>query len=206
MKSQDLRPEDVEANFNKYVEYLKKIQDPSRQAAALSVTELLGERLALCPASGRTEHHNCFVGGLVDHSIRVLRNALVLRKTFDMVNDVPLDSVVIAALFHDLGKVGDYDVDYYVPQDSDWHREKLGELYTFNKNLPFMTVPHRSLWLLQKAGLALTQDEFLAIMLHDGQYAEGNKQYAMKERTLVDLIHMADFMACKQEKNGNGEK
>jgi hypothetical protein len=206
MKSQDLRAEDVEANFNKYVEYLKKIQDPARQAAALSVTEQLGERLALCPASGRLEHHNCFVGGLVDHSIRVLRNALVLRKSFDLVSDIPLDSVIIAALFHDLGKVGDYDFDYYLPQDSDWHREKLGELYTFNKSLPYMTIPHRSLWLLQKAGLVLTQDEFLAIMLHDGQYAPDNKSYAMKERTLVDLIHMADFMACKQEKNGVGEK
>jgi hypothetical protein len=115
--------------------------------------------------------------------------------------DVPKDSLIIGSLFHDLGKVGDHETDYYIPQDSDWHREKLGEMYKHNKNMQYMTVPDRGVWLCQHFGLKLTQDEFLAIKLNDGQYAQENAPYKMKEPLLVDIIHQADIISTKQEKN-----
>ena len=193
----ELTAEQIAENFEKYRSFMEKLGD--RADAALALVDGLGERLALCPASSRKEYHLPIPGGLVDHSLRVLGNALKLVKAFGW--DVPKDSLIIGCLLHDLGKVGDHEKDYYLPQDSDWHREKLGEMYKHNKDIQFMTVPDRGVWLCQHYGLRLTQSEFMAILLNDGQYADENAPYKMKEPLLVDIVHMADFISSKQEKN-----
>lgn len=195
-----LTPEDIAANFDKYRSFMEKLGD--RSEAALALVDHLGERLALCPASSRKEYHNAFPGGLVEHSLRVLTNALKLCKTFGW--EIPKESLIIGALLHDLGKVGDHEQDYYIPQDSDWHRDKLGEMYKHNKTMQYMTVPDRGVWLCQHFGLRLTQAEFLAIKLNDGQYDETNAPYKMKEPRLADVVHMADVIATKQEKESVG--
>ena len=48
--------------------------------------------------------------------------------------------------------------------------------------------------------LGNTQTEWLCIRLNDGQYADENAPYKMKEPLLVDAIHMADLISTKQEK------
>lgn len=195
-----LTPEDIAANFDKYRSFMEKLGD--RSESALALVDHLGERLALCPASSRKEYHNAFPGGLVEHSLRVLTNALKLCKTFGWV--LQKESLIIGALLHDLGKVGDHEQDYYIPQDSDWHRDKLGEMYKHNKAMQYMTVPDRGVWLCQHFGLRLTQAEFLAIKLNDGQYDETNAPYKMKEPRLADVIHIADVISTKQEKESVG--
>jgi len=193
----ELTPEQIAENFDKFRSFMEKLGD--RSAPALALVDHLGERLAMCPASSRKEYHAAFPGGLVDHSLRLLSNALKLCKTFNW--EVPKDSLIIGCLLHDLGKVGDHKRDYYLPQDSDWHREKLGEMYKHNREILYMTVPDRGVWLCQHFGLKLTQDEWLAIKLNDGQYAEENAPYKMKEPLLADIVHLADYISCKQEKN-----
>jgi len=196
-----LSPEDIAANYDKYRSLVEKLGD--RAEPALQLVDALGERLAMCPASARKEFHSAFPGGLVDHSLRVLGNAMKLIKAFGY--DVSRESLIIGCLFHDLGKVGDHESDYYVPQDSDWHRDKLGEMYKYNKDLQYMTVPHRGVWLCQHFGLKLSQDEWLAIVLNDGQYAEENAKYKMKEPRLVDIVHIAGVLSTKQEKELYGD-
>ena len=191
-----LTPEQIAENFDKYRSLCEKLGD--RAESALVLVDSLGERLALCPASSRKDYHSAFPGGLVDHSLRVLTNALKLSKAMGW--ELPRESLIIGCLFHDLGKVGDHQTDYYVPQDSEWHRDKLGEMYKHNKSLQYMTVPDRGVWLCQHFGLKLTQDEWLSIKLNDGQYAEENALYKMKEPQLVDAVHMADLISTKQEK------
>lgn len=193
----ELTPEQIAENFEKYRSFMEKLGD--RSAPALALVDHLGERLAMCPASSRKEYHAAFPGGLVDHSLRLLSNALKLCKTFSW--EVPKDSLIIGCLLHDLGKVGDHEKDYYIPQDSSWHMEKLGEMYKHNKDMQFMTVPDRGVWLCQHFGLKLSQDEWLAIKLNDGQYADENAPYKMKEPLLADIVHLADYISCKQEKN-----
>jgi hypothetical protein len=195
----NLSEEDIQKNWDKMLGLLGKLDEP-RQKPALAMVEHLGVRLMTCPASGRLDYHNCFVGGLVEHSLRVLHNGLILRKSFDWTQKLPLPSLIIGCLFHDLGKVGDLERDYYVPQESDWHREKLGEMFLINKELDYMTVPDRSLFLCQHFGLTLNHDEVLAIKLHDGQYFDDNRSYRMKEPLLSDVVHMADLISTKQEK------
>ena len=192
-----LSPEDIATNFEKYRSFMEKLGD--RSAPALALVDHLGERLALCPASSKKDYHQAFPGGLVDHSLRVLSNVLKLTKAFNW--DLPKDSLIIGSLLHDIGKCGDETGDYYIPQTDSWRLQKLGENYTYNRSLQYMTVPDRGVWLCQHFGLKLTKDEFLAIKLNDGQYAEENSQYKMREPNLAIAVHMADLIATREEKN-----
>lgn len=190
-----LDDETLQRNFDKYRIFFTGLG--ARSEACLTMIDALGERLATCPASSKVSYHNAFPGGLIDHSLRVLSTASKLCKTFNY--NLPKESLVIACLFHDIGKVGDDVDDFYLPQDSQWHREKLGEVYKRNVDLK-LTTTDRSLWLCQFYGIRLTQDEWLAIRLADGQYVDENKPYKMKEPLLADVVHMADVIATKQEK------
>jgi hypothetical protein len=199
-----LSPEDITSNFDKYRSFFEKIGDRSEEALAL--VDHLGERLAICPASSRKEFHAAWPGGLVDHSLRVLGNALKLCKTFGW--DIPRESLIIGALLHDIGKCGLIEdngivVDYYTAQDSDWHRDKLGEMYKINKEMSYMSTRDRSIHTCQYFGLHLTKDEYLAILLNDGFVLEENRPYCMKINPLVFVIMTADYIASMQEKDKN---
>ena len=94
-------------------------------------------------------------------------------------------------------------VDCYIPQDSSWHREKLGEMYKYNPEIPFMPVAVRSIFTLTQYGIALSHEEYVAILIHDGWILEENRKFIFKEPTLAMVLQMADYIATKQEKNND---
>jgi hypothetical protein len=117
-----------------------------------------------------------------------------------------LEEVVFSALNHDLGKFGSFEYEAVLPNPSEWHVKNRGEIYTFNTQLDYMTVPDRSLWLLNELNILVSKNEYLAIKLHDGLYDESNKPYLIswapetKLRTsLPHIIHQADFLAARIE-------
>jgi Uma2 family endonuclease len=75
-----LTAEEITENFNQFRDLLSKIGD--RSESALKLVDHFGERLALCPASSKRSYHNSFAGGLVDHSLRVCKNAVVMMKSY----------------------------------------------------------------------------------------------------------------------------
>jgi len=165
----------------------------------LATPSVVGEEFFTAPASVKEEYHNCFPGGLADHSLRVVEN--LKRIAADLApgkfNDATLEFV---GLFHDLGKVGDGTNPYYVPNPDAWQRTNRGMLYIINRNCAYMPTSERGLFVLQKFGIELTSDEYLAIRLNDGQYDDTNKAYRMKEPDLAILVHFADRWATSQEK------
>src|SRR5579859_3294470 len=123
----------------------------------------LDERLCQCPASAKVDFHGAFPGGLVDHSLRVLNQLLTLNKAFGW--QLPKDSMIVAALFHDIGKVGlpgkGAENDFYVAQTDGWRAEKLGEAYKYNEAIQYLTTPDRSVFIMQHYGVKLSADEWL---------------------------------------------
>ena len=115
---------------------------------------------------------------------------------------------------HDLGKMGDLNHELYVANESEWHRKNQGKIYKYNTDITtYMSVPDRSLWILNQHGITLTEQEFIGIKVHDGLYEEGNGQYLKpysKDRNLSTalplIVHQADLMASRIEyetwKNG----
>lgn len=162
----------------------------------------VGDEFFTAPASPRESWHNCFPGGLTDHSLRVVSQLLKISKALapDRFHPTTLSFV---GLFHDLGKTGDGKVPYYLPLEGDknrWRREK-GELYEINRECVHMPTSERGLFILQKYGVELTPDEYLAIRLNDGQYDETNRRYALHEPDLALLVHFADRWATAVEKS-----
>lgn len=153
----------VQENWDKVKSLVNRIEDEKVKAGLNSLTDHLYDRMAVAPASTRKEYNGCFVGGLVWHSLNVLRTMNSLRTSLDLGDEVSADSMILLGLFHDIGKLGNEDNDYYVPQNSEWHREKLGQLYEVNKGMGNVPVPVRTLWWLNKFNIPLSENEIHAI-------------------------------------------
>ena len=113
-------------------------------------------------------------------------------------------------MHHDLGKVGDLENDYYVPNESEWHRKNQGKIYNHNPKLQYMTVPDRAIWLLTQFDIKLTEAEYLGIKLTDGLYDKANESYYisyLEENQLTwnlpHIAHQADMMASRIENENN---
>ena len=138
------------------------------------------DRMCVAPASGTEHFHNAHVGGYVEHVLHVVDLALKFTNVWDADGatiDFTVEEIIFAALHHDLGKIGDLKEDYYIPQESEWHRKNRDEIFTHNPKLNYMTVTDRAVFLLNHFGLDMSEKEYIGIRLTDGLYEEANKKY-----------------------------
>ena len=205
-----LTEEQILENLSKFYGYITKyIPTGDRQDKLLEFYKGIEVTLAISPASTKLSHHNCFAGGYVDHVNRVVEASLVLDKVwerFGQKKTYTIEELVFSAINHDLGKVGDSTQDLYLPGKDEWRKKNLGEIYSYNTDVAFMTVPDRSLFLLQEAGIKYSLNEMLAIRTHDGLYEEANKAYLISRMpeskfrsAIAYILHQADFMASVVE-------
>jgi len=203
-----LSAEQIQKNYEKHL----KIVDTyigDRKDSIKSMINHMEETYVMAPASGKTWHHNAFAGGYVDHVNRVVEYAVKQSRLYQEMGgtvDYTEEELVFAALFHDLGKLGDGDKENYQPQTDKWRQDKLSEMYTYNSDLDFMLIPDRSLYILQKFGLKVSQKEWLGIRLHDGVFDKANEAYffshqesSRQKTSIVSVLHSADFLASKVE-------
>ena len=201
--------EQIQKNWERHLAIINKFIAEDRKVQVLEMVDYLEEKLVLAPASGKSHFHNAFPGGYIDHVNRVVHCALKTKALWEeMGADINFteEELVFSALFHDLGKVGDGEKEGYLRQTDQWRQKNLNEQYTPNKELPFMLIQDRSLYLLQKFNIKLSHNEYMAIRLHDGIYDDANKAYFMsynpesKFRTnIVNILHQADYLASKVE-------
>lgn len=205
----NLTVEDLEQKWQALTEFIETTFKDERKEKLMEIYTYFQDRMLLAPASAKEHYHNTFPGGYISHVLHVIECA---TKLFNLWKDMEahinydFEELMFVALNHDLGKIGDIDNEYYIPNPSEWHRLNMGEIYAFNPKLTYMEVPHRSIFLLQSFGIKMTQNEMLGILLHDGLYDEGNKPYFIsykdqnKLRTNLPLImHQADLMASQIE-------
>jgi hypothetical protein len=204
-----LNEEQLLSNWKQFLGYIETYISEPRKQKLLDFYNKYDERFVLLPASHKPQYHNCFPGGYVEHVNRVVLAAIEVDKIwrqFEVKPTYTLEEVIFSALNHDLGKFGSLEYEAVLPNPSEWHVKNRGEIYTFNTQLDYMTVPDRGLWLLNQIGVEVSKNEFLAIKLHDGLYDESNKPYLLswapetKLRTsLPIIIHQADMMAARIE-------
>lgn len=205
-----LTAEQIQQNWIDFEETIKAYISEPRRSKLLDFYSQYAERIMMMPASSKEAYHNAFTGGYVEHILRVIDCALKLNDVWaEMGADTTTytkEELVFSAINHDLGKMGDSEHEAYLPSTDQWRKDKLGELYTFNTALAYMSVPDRGLFLLNQHGIEMSLNEYLAIKLHDGMYEEANKQYLTgyipetKPRTaLIYILHQADAMAARIE-------
>lgn len=192
--------EELAKNINRVKKLVALMPEPRQGLVDVMLKGPVGDEYFVAPASSREEFHSCYPGGLVQHSLNLV---IYLKKLAEALcpGRYADHQLAFVGLFHDLGKVGDGENPYYLPNQSDWHRNK-GMLYEINKACAYMPTSERGLYILQKQGIELSSDEYLAIRLNDGQYDDTNKAYRMKEPELALLVHWADMWSCQQEKLG----
>ena len=203
-----LQAEKILSNFEKH-QRIVKTYITDRQEQVLSMIEQLGETYVMAPASSKSWYHSAFPGGYIDHVNRVVEYAIKQMRLYKEMGgevDFTEEELIFAALFHDLGKIGDGERPNYIPQTDKWRQDKLSEMYTYNPELDFMLIPDRSLFILQKFGIKVNQKEWLGIRLHDGVFDKANEAYffsnvesSRQKTSIVYILHSADFLASKVE-------
>lgn len=198
-------------NFNKLTAQIEKYVEGERGQKLIKLHTDHQERIMMMPASGNINYHNCFIGGYVDHVLRVIECAIAVNDVWQKFGaniNYTQEELVFAAVCHDLGKIGTEQAEQYIHNPSDWHRKNQGKLYINNPANSFMVVPDRSLMLLADRGISVTSNEWYGIKLHDGMYEEANKAYFVNYnpdsalRTNIPyVLHQADMMASRVEKD-----
>ena len=155
------------------------------------------------PASSRF-HLSC-KGGLLEHSLNVYEAAMMLREQAvkarpELEEQLPVDSVAICTLLHDVCKTDIYKEGMLSRKNADGYWEKyLGYQVDYNAGLP-LGHGEKSVILLLSWGLELKPEEMMAIRWHmtawdlPMQSPEHKESLnAAKAKTpLVSLVQLAD--------------
>ena len=120
-----LTAEQIEMNWQTLIDLIEKYIGDDRKENLLKMYEDLKDRMMFAPASAKGHYHNAMPGGYVEHILHIIDMAKDVKDTWynhDAKINFTDEELVFAAMHHDLGKVGDLEHDYYIPQTSDWHR------------------------------------------------------------------------------------
>jgi hypothetical protein len=204
-----LTAEQIQENWYKLRDLITSTFEGERLEKLNEMYDYFEDRMVMAPASGKEHYHNAHVGGYVEHVIHVTDLAVKIRKMWEQEGatiDFTEEEVIFAALHHDLGKVGDLENDYYIPQDSEWHRKNRGEIFTHNGELSYMTVTDRAIFLLGQFQIPMSENEYIGLRLTDGLYEEANKNYYISwnpdwnlKSNIAYVLHAADSMATHIE-------
>lgn len=230
IKATEKKTEEVLASIEakKKAEAEKKIQDnrqmivdllkkTGRDRIDILIEEMDDDGFFRAPASGG--YHSNQPGGLAEHTLNVMHNAekigvaLLGGAGYNLIQN----SVIIAAILHDLGKVGDYGKQFYVPnmvQDGrptkadPIQHYKQSEKKPYKRNTDLTNIPHgiRSA-IIANRWFELTEDEEYAICFHDGMYEPSNRAVIPGHETqLLMIIHWADMWASHVQEGTAGDE
>ncbi len=204
-----LTEQQIVDNWNKLMKLIEDTFEGERKEKLLKMYRYFENRMSIAPASGKAHYHNAMVGGYVEHVLHVTDCAVQIKKLWES-NGAEInftdEELIFAAMHHDLGKVGDLEEDYYIPQDSDWHRKNQGSIFKHNPKLQYMSVTDRAIFLLGHFQIPMTEWEYIGLRLTDGMYEEANKTYYMSynpdwalKSNIAYILHQADMMATHIE-------
>ena len=166
------------------------------------------EELGFFVAPASSKFHLSCKGGLLEHSMNVYNAAMMIReqavKTRPKLEEqLPLDSVAICTLLHDVCKTDIYKEGILSRKNADGYWEKyLGFQVDYSTGLP-LGHGEKSVIMLLSWGLELKPEEMLAIRWHmtawdlPMQSPEHKESLnAAKAKTpLVSLVQLADGFA-----------
>ena len=150
------------------------------------------------PCSGG--NHLACEGGLAKHSLNVLGAmkdmSFLLCDGNRGVSEEMQNAIIICSLLHDIGKMGDFGKPGYVENILKSGKQSEAKPYEVNKDLIPVDHEIRSVNITSKF-ITLTEDEYLAILWHNGLYGSFKYQIPGKETKLYMLLHFADMWASR---------
>lgn len=186
-------------------EFIKLLQSTGREGVDYVIDDLIELGFFESPASSR--FHLNVKGGLVRHSLNVCKVALKVREAMIELDDtlrdlLPKNSIIIAALLHDVCKA-----DIYKPTIKK-EKNLFGVWMSVDGyDVSYDNFPlghgEKSVIVLLRSGLDLTDDEIMAIRWHMHAWeipfqspdSKGNFNVAKSKCPLLTLIQTADGLA-----------
>lgn len=186
-------------------EFVKRLQDTKRVGMENVIKSL--EQLHFFESPASSNFHLNYKGGLMEHSLNVCDVALSLRdvmvaKDPTLEGALPKESVIIAALLHDVCKAGIYK------ESNKWRKDDQGRWESYlGYELDYSWFPmghgEKSVIMLLKFGLDLKPDEMLAIRWHMHAWdlpfqspdIKANLNAAKEKCPLLTIIQCADGLA-----------
>lgn len=197
--------------------YLKSLCEIQREGIPALATYLIQET-DFFTAPGSANNHNAYEGGLVEHSLLVMINAIKLGCLYAPGTKY-YDSIVLSSLLHDVCKVNFYKrywkpVKQVNPETGEdllneynkpiWFQEPR---YTIEDALPYGH-GEKSVMIVQEF-VKLTEQEKMAIRWHMAGYDDTARSYsgglalgnAMNKYGLITILHMADLASIYLEES-----
>lgn len=178
-------------------ETIKELWDAYvKRPGAKELMEWLGETdFFVAPASAR--HHSNYPGGLARHSLNVYER-LVMNVVFKYPKLYGTETVVIAALLHDVCKIDTYEL------------VDMGEELEYRHKNSFPAGHgEKSVMLIQRY-MQLTNEEIAAINWHMGAWdpraKTGELNQAWEKYPLAFLLHIADMQATHLDERRDNEQ
>lgn len=173
-------------------EILKLLKSTNREGMENLIDFLNKSDFFKAPAS--TRYHAPYEGGLAEHSYKVYE--IYKKKIEDSDFDMPIDSIIISALLHDICKSNYYKVDYRNAKNAKGEWEKV-PYYTVDDTIPYGH-GEKSVMMISEY-IKLTNEEKYAIRWHMG-FTEPKEAYptlgeAYKKYPTALLLHEADLEA-----------
>ena len=191
-------------------------QGKSRFESLLMATDRKGmgnvlkelDALGFYKAPASTRFHGAYLGGLLEHSLKVYDEAMLIRNAqlqlkADVAAQLPSDSIAIVALLHDVCKA-----DVYNPVRK-WKKNDAGAWESYNGyGVDYSGFPlghgEKSVIRLLRWGLEMKDDEIVAIRWHMSgfdlafQSPESRSNYgaASDKCPLLAVLRAADGLAA----------
>lgn len=143
-----------------------------------------------------TKHHLCKEGGLLEHSLNVFEMLCRLNEATGA--DLDYTDMVVCALLHDLGKMGDYGKPNYIDNVLKTGISKA-QPYKDNPELTYEEHEIRSVVIASRC-IELTEEQMTAILHHNGLFGlldYGKGKHNHDKTKLAYLLHVAD-MYCSR--------
>lgn len=185
-------------------EFISLLRSTDRQGVDSVIAYL--EKVGFFEAPASVNRHLSYVGGLVEHSLNVHRMAMMLRGQMieikpELAEQLAEDSVTIAALLHDVCKANIYKTAKKWRKDEQNRWEQYDTYETDYSRFP-LGHGEKSVIMLLRLGLTLTNDEILAIRWHMGAWNLPFQSYEDKcniseasDHPLTAVIQAADGLA-----------
>ena len=183
----------------RYEELKKKVVKRKKGFGAF--VDMLEKESSWLTSPASTRFHLNKEGGLLEHCVAVAETLLKFREA--LAPEISEESCVIVGLLHDVGKIGMPGKPRYIKNDIEWEIRKRNITYKINPKEVRMGLAARSLYLITKY-IPLSDSEAQAILYHDGQYIDANREVAHDETPLTLLAHWADYWTMHIYEDGRG--
>lgn len=190
----------IEKNLKKYEKLIEKVL-PDRAVELLHMIEENCQNFVECPGTMQNGEGFTHPGGLMARNLKILKTALALNDHLNL--GVNKSSIALVCLFFDFGMVGKPGAPLIVLNDSEWSVNKTGQLYKFSQDDDYMLVEDRNLFLMQKYGIELSRDEFVAMKFTSRRRFDWGKSYKVEKLPFILTTSYNKVILESQEELSN---